>query len=107
MRMVRSPGVASLAGGIGLDSALFSAFQAAILEPCPSGPCASARSILASATHSNSSRAQGPAQKSFRRRDSYRQEPQTRTSLRRSSADKAMFPIVGASGSSIVCSVAS
>jgi hypothetical protein len=39
MRMVRSPGVASLAGGIGLDSALFSAFQAAILEPCPGGPC--------------------------------------------------------------------
>ncbi len=35
MRLVRSPGVASLAGGIGLDSALFSAFQAAILEPCP------------------------------------------------------------------------
>ena len=38
MRMVRSAGVASLAGGIGLDSALFSAFQAAILEPLPWRP---------------------------------------------------------------------
>jgi hypothetical protein len=38
MRMVRSVGVASLAGGIGLDSALFSAFQAAILEPLPWRP---------------------------------------------------------------------
>ena len=35
MHMVRSPGVASLAGGIGLDSALFSAF---ILEPLPWRP---------------------------------------------------------------------